>query len=224
VLLIDRDRDTRRLYAEYLELGHWTIDEADDGALGLAKALARPPHVIVMEMRLPGISGYELCRILKRDLVTRAIPIVVVTADAYPADVQRAKAAGADAVLTKPCLPDALAAELRQQLQRRHDRQQQTADAGGMPPASPSPDTAPRGEPPRARALSRAHQRHDTTAPPVNPPVLICPECDQPLTYRRSHVGGVSARHPEQWDYFSCPAGCGTFQYRTRTRKLRKVH
>ena len=41
--------------------------------------------------------------------------------------------------------------------------------------------------------------------------------------YRRSHVGGVSSKHSEQWDYFDCEAGCGTFQYRTRTRKLRKV-
>jgi len=72
-------------------------------------------------------------------------------------------------------------------------------------------------------ALSRAHQRHDTTTPPLTPPSLVCPGCDQPLVYQRSHVGGVSARNSEQWDYFECPHGCGAFQYRERTRKLRKV-
>jgi hypothetical protein len=67
------------------------------------------------------------------------------------------------------------------------------------------------------------HERHDTTAPPVTPPALICPQCDQLLAYQRSHIGGVSARHADQWDYYECPAGCGVFQYRERTRKLRRV-
>ena len=53
--------------------------------------------------------------------------------------------------------------------------------------------------------------------------MLVCPSCDQALKYLRSHIGGVSARHLEQWDYFECPAGCGSFQYRERTKKLRKV-
>jgi hypothetical protein len=43
------------------------------------------------------------------------------------------------------------------------------------------------------------------------------------LTYERSHIGGVSERNSEQWDYYECPSGCGTFQYRQRTRKLRRV-
>ncbi len=71
--------------------------------------------------------------------------------------------------------------------------------------------------------LSRAYDRHDTTEPPVAPPALVCPSCDQPLRYVKSHIGGVSVRHQEQWDYFECEGGCGTFQYRQRTRKLRRV-
>jgi len=65
--------------------------------------------------------------------------------------------------------------------------------------------------------------REDTTTPPNSPPDLRCPLCDQTLQYRTSHVGGVSERHREQWDYFECPNGCGDFQYRQRTRKLRNV-
>jgi len=72
-------------------------------------------------------------------------------------------------------------------------------------------------------ALSHSHQRRETTTPP-NPPVeLRCPTCDRPLRYRKSFIGGVSAKHSEQWDYFDCLTGCGTFQYRQRTRKLRRV-
>jgi hypothetical protein len=59
--------------------------------------------------------------------------------------------------------------------------------------------------------------------PPASPPQLICPDCDRPLDYKSSQVGGVSVRNAEQWDYFICGAGCGTFQYRQRTRKVRKV-
>jgi hypothetical protein len=75
----------------------------------------------------------------------------------------------------------------------------------------------------RRTILSRTYQRVETTEPPVAPPSLVCPDCDQVLRYQRSHVGGVSARHPEQWDYFECANGCGMFQYRRRTRKLKKV-
>ena len=52
---------------------------------------------------------------------------------------------------------------------------------------------------------------------------LVCPNCDRPLQYVRSHVGGVSARLSEQWDYYTCHGACGTFQYRQRTRRLRRV-
>jgi hypothetical protein len=55
------------------------------------------------------------------------------------------------------------------------------------------------------------------------PPPLVCPACDRALQYVRSHVGGVSERLPEQWDYYTCHGACGTFQYRQRTRRVRRV-
>jgi CheY-like chemotaxis protein len=75
----------------------------------------------------------------------------------------------------------------------------------------------------RRRMLNSTHTRHDTTTPPIPPPLLKCPECDQPLRYVRSHIGGVTAQNSEQWDYFECRGTCGSFQYRERTRKLRRV-
>ena len=71
--------------------------------------------------------------------------------------------------------------------------------------------------------LKKAHLRGDTTTPPERPPVLRCAFCDRELQYVRSHIGGVSSKHPEQWDYFVCSFGCGEFEYRARTRKLRKI-
>ena len=66
----------------------------------------------------------------------------------------------------------------------------------------------------------RQREAHITVGPEIAAPELRCPSCDGPLTYERSHLGGVSHRQPEQWDDYTCPV-CGTFEYRHRTRKLR---
>jgi CheY-like chemotaxis protein len=184
------------------------------------------PDVIVTEMRLPGISGADLCGLLRQDLTTQTIPIVVVTADAYASDLERARASGADVVLVKPCLPEKLATEINLVMARSLEIRARAAQAreavsGKLARAEEALD--------RSRAVARkynlkhSHKRGDTTMPPNAPPSLLCPLCDRSLVYQRSHVGGVSVRHQEQWDYFECSSGCGTFQYRSRTRKLRKV-
>ena len=226
-LLVDRDQDTRHMYAQFLKLGNWRVDEASDGREALAKAIAGHPDVIITETRLPGIDGITLCALLRRDVATNTIPIVFVTGDAYAADVERAMEAGGDLVLTKPCLPEELLIKLRVVLEEsrnlrtraaavRYDALDRLERADEV--LSRSVDTVH-----RHLTLKKAHQRGDTINPPIEPPSLVCPSCDQPLTYRRSHVGGVSSKHSEQWDYFDCEGGCGTFQYRARTRKLRKV-
>ncbi|HEX3702624.1 MAG TPA: response regulator [Vicinamibacterales bacterium] len=224
-LLVDRDADTRRMYAEYMKFSAWSVDEAADGREALAKAIAGHPDIIVTESRLPGINGFDLCSILKRDSTTRAIPIVMVTGDAFAVDLQRARSVGADAVLVKPCLPETLVDEIQRLLKQSKDLRARAVAARNRigEQLQKSDVLLERSRQTHRIALSRAHQRHDTTTPPLAPPALICPACDQPLLYQRSHIGGVSARNSEQWDYFDCPHGCGTFQYRERTRKLRKV-
>jgi twitching motility two-component system response regulator PilG len=224
-LLVDRDTDTRKMYAEYLKLSSCLIEEAEDGREALAKAISYLPDIIVTETRLPGISGFDLCRLLRQDEATKPIPIVVVTGDAFDGQVRRAQMAGADAVLIKPCLPEALAAEIVRLLEQssslreraravREKAHDQLDKSGRLIERSRAVA--------RRTMLSRSHARHDTTTPPAIPPVLMCPSCDRMLRYLHSHIGGVSIRHQEQWDYFECPGSCGTFQYRERTRKLRR--
>ena len=226
-LLVDRDQDTRHMYAEFLKLGNWRVDEASDGREALAKAIALHPDIIITETRLPGIDGITLCALLRRDVATNAIPVIFVTGDAYPADIERAIAAGGDMVLTKPCLPEHLLTRVHDVMDKsrnvrtraaavRFDALDQLARADEV--LSRTVDTLHRHP-----TLKKAHRRGDTVNPPIAPPSLVCPSCDKPLTYLRSHLGGVSSKHSEQWDYFDCEAGCGTFQYRARTRKLRKV-
>jgi len=203
VLLVDRDDDTREMYAEYLTNAAITIQQAADGLDALAQATAHPPDLVVTETRLPGIDGYELCTLLRSDPRTHSIPIVVVTGDGYQVDVSHAQAAGADIVLIKPCLPEVLLEEMRRLTKSTSRRE--TSSRRTKPP------------------MPRAGKRDDTQAPPAAPPFLACPACQQVLVYQRSHVGSGDGRPAEQWDYYDCPAGCGAFQYRQRTQALRRV-
>lgn len=232
-LIADHDSDTRRMYADYFDNVHFDVEEATDGRDALVKALARPHDAIVTELRLPFIDGYELCEIFRHDPMTRNTPILVVTAEAFRTDSERALRAGADSILVKPCLPEMLLLELNRLLRRSPPLQ---ASGGGLrvramkvdPRADQllqSPAAAGRGKAATVRrSLSHVHRRGDTISPPADPPALLCPSCGEPLAYRRSHIGGVSVRHAEQWDYYECTASaCGTFQYRQRTRRLRRV-
>ena len=226
VLIVDRDDDTRHMYAEYLRLGNWRVDEAADGREALAKAISLRPDVIVTEKRLPGIDGVALCSLLRQDVATSAIPVVFVTGDAYASDVEQATDAGADVVLTKPCTPDQLLAEIRRLILASTDPVDQAVASrqSTVERLEEADEVLSRAvDTPRRHTLKKAHRRGDTLNPPQPPPSLVCPLCDRPLSYQRSHVGGVSSKHAEQWDYFECGRGCGTFQYRARTRKLRKV-
>lgn len=227
VLLADRDADTRLMYAEYLRHLAYDVDEAEDGREALAKAIARRPNVIVTETRLPGISGLELCRLLRHDEATRVIPIVVVTGDAFANNLRLAEMAGADAVLVKPCLPEKLANQIQAVLSVSFELRDRTkAIRSKLFDELARSDALVEGS--RAtvasrRVLSHTYDRRETDAPPAQPPSLECPSCHRPLKYVKSHIGGVNERQAEQWDYFECPAGCGTYQYRQRTRRIRLV-
>lgn len=225
-LLVDRDSDTRRMYAEFLKGSRCEIDEAEDGREALAKAITRRPDILVTETRLPGINGFELCSLLRSDVVTKDLPILFVTGDAFDEEIRRAQTAGADGILVKPCLPETLLLEIRRLLQESAELRERARKVREKVQSQiqRSADLLARSTAQKRRmTLSRAHVRQQTTSPTLPPPALVCPLCDKPLLYTRSHIGGVNAQTSEQWDYYECAAGCGTFQYRQRTRKLRKA-
>lgn len=220
VLVADPDSDTRDLYDQAFSLAKCDVIRAADGREALVRALAAPPAIVVTELRLPIIDGFALCEILRRDALTAGIPIVVVTGESREQEIDRARRLGADVVLAKPQPPDVMLREMQQLLGRSRELRGRSASIRARAHAQLERSTALLGRP--KRALSKAHLRFTTTMPPVAPPVLLCPSCDQPLRYVESHVGGVSEVHAEQWDEYEC-AACGMFQYRQRTRKLRRV-
>jgi CheY-like chemotaxis protein len=106
VLIIDDVEDSREVYAQFLRHFGYRVQEASDGAQGIAQARAIRPHVIVLDLAMPNLDGIETCRRFKADPETREIPVVVLTARAYPSDRAEAEAAGCDLFLVKPCTPE----------------------------------------------------------------------------------------------------------------------
>jgi two-component system, cell cycle response regulator DivK len=116
VLLVGDCRDDRQMYAAYLRVQRFHVVEIDN--TGDALALSATTDVIVTGVRVAGaFDGVELIRRLRADDRTKGKPILVVTASAVPADEQRARAAGCDVFLQKPCLPETLLAAIRHVLQ-----------------------------------------------------------------------------------------------------------
>jgi CheY-like chemotaxis protein len=116
VLLVDDYADNREMYALYLTHIGFRVAEAANGEEALAKAFETRPDVIVMDLSLPVMDGWEATRRLKRDQRTRGIPVIALTSHALEGFSKGAREAGCDAFVTKPCLPEQLAAEIRKML------------------------------------------------------------------------------------------------------------
>ena len=117
VLLVDDYADAREMYAFYLARHGYRVEQAADGHEAWAKAQQVAPSVILLDLSLPGIDGWQLAQMLKQDARTAGIPIIALTAHALNGERARALASGCDAFVTKPCLPEALVAELQRVLQ-----------------------------------------------------------------------------------------------------------
>jgi CheY-like chemotaxis protein len=208
---VDPDADTRDLHRVCFEFAGCTVIEAADGRDGLAKALGRNPSLVITELRMPFIDGVAFCELLRCDSTTSDTPIVVVTAEDRPAQLAQVTRVGADVVLTKPVPPEDVR-DAAMELLRVSPKMRARVASTGI-------DTTPIE--PRHASRSKSYARFDTVSPPTPPPELACPWCGRSLTYDHSHVGGVSAQHAEQWDYYDCRT-CGTFQYRHRTHKIRR--
>ena len=102
ILVIEDNELSRDMLARRLSRRGYQVIQAFDGRRGIAMAHAQLPDLIVMDMSLPEIDGWEATRRLKADSATRAIPIVALTAHAMASDRQKAMDAGCDGYYTKP--------------------------------------------------------------------------------------------------------------------------
>jgi two-component system, cell cycle response regulator DivK len=118
ILVADDMEDIRDMYAHYLSGQGFRPELACTGLEALSKASVLHPDVIVMDLNMPELDGWEATRRLKSSDLTRAIPVIALTGLAVSQSKQAALEAGCDGYLTKPCFPDTLADEIRRVLRR----------------------------------------------------------------------------------------------------------
>lgn len=116
ILLVEDNEDNRIVYATILRHHGYRVLEAFDGAEALAKVEVERPDLVLLDISLPHIDGWEVSRRLRSTEPTKNIPIVALTAHAMPGDRERARLEGFDGYLAKPCEPRAVLAEVKRLL------------------------------------------------------------------------------------------------------------
>lgn len=117
ILLVEDNADNRDIYRTVLEHFGYEVVEAHDGEMGIQLAQERLPDLILMDISVPKIDGWEATRILKADTNTSGIPIIALTARALTSDQERAREIGCDGYLAKPVEPRRVVEEVRRHLE-----------------------------------------------------------------------------------------------------------
>ena len=114
ILVIEDHEDNRRILRDLLMSASYEVIEEDTGEAGVTSAETHRPDLILMDVQLPGINGYEATRRIKANPDLQQIPIIVVTSYALSGDDVKAFAAGCDAYISKPFSPRKLLAKIRE--------------------------------------------------------------------------------------------------------------
>jgi DNA-binding response OmpR family regulator len=128
ILVAEDDRDIANLVAHYLDKSGWTAHIAGAGDEALAYARAHTVDLVILDVMMPGLSGLEVCRALRADKATAAVPIIMLTARAEETDRIIGLELGADDYVPKPFSPNELVARVRALMRRsrRHEAQEPT--------------------------------------------------------------------------------------------------
>ena len=116
ILVVEDQEDNRQILRDLLANAGYEMIEAVDGEQALTQAAKHTPDLILMDIQLPLLDGYEATRRIKADPVLNHIPIIVVTSYALSGDEDKARRAGCDAYVAKPYSPRALLAKIREYL------------------------------------------------------------------------------------------------------------
>jgi len=134
VLIVDDYPDALDIWAIYLRSMGYRVSTAADGAGAIAQAQQLHPDLIVLDLELPGISGFDAAKWLRANAETRTIPLIAATGYSHMRQLDMAREAGFDQVVVKPCDPDLLVEEIERLL--HHDA------PGGSEPSQSSEQTA----------------------------------------------------------------------------------
>ncbi len=120
ILIAEDERDIRELITFTLEFGGFQVIAAANGQEAVELARQHRPDLIILDVRMPKMTGYEACRILKSQEETRSIPVVFLSAKGQEAEIRQGMEAGADAYILKPFAPDELLQQVQAILSRRN--------------------------------------------------------------------------------------------------------
>lgn len=116
VLLVDDYPDALEVWTLFLQTAGYSVAAAANGHTALELASEQAPHVVVLDLQLPDLSGLEVAKRLRGRAETSTVPLIALTGRALPSEIAEARAAGFDAVLVKPCEPSQLLAEIERAL------------------------------------------------------------------------------------------------------------
>ena len=114
ILVVEDTEDNRQILRDLLGAAGYTLVEAVDGAEGVAKAAEHKPDLILMDIQLPVMDGYEATRRIKADPALKSIPVIAVTSYALSGDEAKARDAGCDGYIAKPFSPRQMLAKVRE--------------------------------------------------------------------------------------------------------------
>ena len=112
ILVVEDFDDAREMYRDYLEFSGFRVETARDGREAIDKTRELRPDLVLMDLSLPGLDGWEATRLLKAAPDTSGILIIALSAHALATEGERARAAGCDGFIAKPCLPPDLVREI----------------------------------------------------------------------------------------------------------------
>jgi two-component system cell cycle response regulator DivK len=116
ILVVEDQEDNRQIIRDLLSATDYELTEAENGEEALAAVAKQRPDLILMDIQMPVLDGYEATRRIKADPALRAIPIIAITSYALSGDEQKAREAGCDDYVPKPYSPRQLLAKIRQYL------------------------------------------------------------------------------------------------------------
>jgi two-component system phosphate regulon response regulator PhoB len=118
ILVVDDDQDIRELVAFKLEQLGFEVHAESDGETGLAAVMQLQPDLVLLDWMMPKLTGVEVCRMLREGAEGSSVPVILLTARAQEADIERGFAAGADDYIVKPFSPRELASRVEAVLSR----------------------------------------------------------------------------------------------------------
>jgi len=119
ILIVDDEEDILKVLRFRLEANNYEVLSASDGQEGLNKARSEKPDLIILDLMLPKLDGYKVCRMLKFDENYKAIPIILFTARAQASDKELGMEMGADAYISKPFEPLILLGKMKELLEKK---------------------------------------------------------------------------------------------------------